>query len=130
MIIIDTSVWIDYLGGFETPQTLWLDAALETQPLGLTDWIMGEILQGIRDEAQFNAVHNELMNFEIFEMGGLEIAAQAARNHRKLRSLGYTVPRTIDCWIATFCIENGHTLLHNDHDFEPFKKELGLQAVV
>lgn len=128
MIIVDTSVWIDYLGGFETPQARWLDSALDTQRLGLTDWILGEILQGIRDEGQFNAVHQELLNFEVLEMGGVDLAVQAARNYRKLRSLGFTVRRAIDCWIATFCIQHGHTLLHNDSDFDPFEQILELQV--
>lgn len=129
MIIVDTSVWIDYLGGFETPQTRWLDSALDTQRLGLTDWILGEILQGIRDEGMFTAVHQELMNFEVFEMGSIELAVQAARNYRILRGLGFTIRRTIDCWIATYCIQNGYTLLHNDRDFDPFEQELALKVI-
>jgi predicted nucleic acid-binding protein len=129
MIIVDTSVWIDYLGGFETPQTLWLDGALESQRLGLTNWILGEVLQGIRDESQFIAVYQGLLEFEVIDMGGIELAVQAAHDYRNLRNLGYTVHRTIDCWIATFCIQHGHKLLHNDRDFVPFEKILGLQTV-
>ena len=129
MIIVDSSVWIDYLGGFETSQTRWLDEMLDQQPLGLTDWILCEVLQGIRDEGQFTLVHQELLNFEILPMGGVGLAVQAARNYRLLRAQGFTVRKTVDCWIATFCIENQHVLLHNDSDFKPFEQILGLQTI-
>jgi len=129
MIIVDTSVWIDYLGGFQTPHTRWLDQALDTQRLGLTDLILSEILQGIREENQFNLVHQQMLNFEILPMGGVELAVRSARNFRTLREKGYTVRKTIDCWIATFCLENGHVLLHNDSDFNPFEQILGLQVI-
>ena len=129
MIIIDTSIWIDYLRGFETPQTTWLEQALITQRLGLTDLILAELLQGIRDEGQFNEVHHQMLEFEIFSMGGVELAVQSARNFRTLRARGYTVRKTIDCLIATFCLENSHQLLHNDSDFAPFEQVLGLQVI-
>jgi hypothetical protein len=99
------------------------------QRLGLTDWILCEILQGIRDEEQFNDVTREMQKFAIFIMGGVELAVQSARNYRKLRAQGYTVSKTIDCWIATFCLVNGHQLLHNDNDFTPFEQVLGLQVI-
>jgi len=129
MILIDTSVWIDYLGGFETPQTLWLEQALNTYRLGLTDLILCELLQGIRDESRFNVVYYVMLEFEIFPMGGIELAVQSARNFRTLRARGYTIRKTIDCLIATYCLENGHQLLHNDSDFSPFEQVLGLQVI-
>jgi predicted nucleic acid-binding protein len=129
MIIIDTSIWIDYLGGFETPQTRWLEQALITQRLGLTDLILAELLQGIRDEIQFNDVYHVMLEFEILPMGGVELAVQSARNFRALRARGYPVRKTIDCLIATFCLENGHQLMHNDRDFTPFEQLLGLQVI-
>ena len=129
MILIDTSVWIDYLGGFDTPQTRWLEQALTTQRLGLTDLILCELLQGIRDESRVNEVYHEMLEFEIFPMGGVELAVQSARNFRILRSRGYTVRKTIDCLVATYCLENGHQLLHNDRDFTPFEQSLGLQVI-
>jgi predicted nucleic acid-binding protein len=129
MIIVDTSVWIDYLGGFETPQARWLEQALDTQRLGLTDLILAELLQGIRDENRFNEVYHEMLEFEIFPLGGVKLAVQSARNFRRLRARGYTVRKTIDCLIASFCLENSHQLLHNDSDFLPFEQALGLQVI-
>ena len=129
MVIVDTTVWIDYLGGITNPETIWLDREMSQQRLGLTDLILCEILQGIRDDAAFRQVHSRLLSFEIFETGGVELAVASARNYRKLRSLGLTVRKTVDCLIATFCLEAGHLLLHRDHDFDPFEKHLGLRVV-
>ena len=129
MIVVDTSVWIDYLGGFETPQTRWLEGALEAERFGLTDLILCELLQGIRDESQFTEVYRALLEFEIFSMGGVELAVQSARNFRTLRARGYTVRKTSDCLIATFCLVNGHQLLHNDSDFAPFEHVLGMHVI-
>ncbi len=129
MIIIDTSVWIDYLGGFETVQTRWLEQAFLTQRLGLTDLILYELLQGIREYNLFDEVQHAMREFEIFPIGGVELAVQSARNFRTLRANGYMVRKTIDCLIATFCLENDHQLLHNDGDFTPFEQVLGLQVI-
>jgi predicted nucleic acid-binding protein len=97
--------------------------------LGLTDLILCELLQGIREEIQFNEVYRLMLGFEIFATGGVELAVQTTRNFRRLKAHGYTVRKTIDCLIATFCLENGHQLLHNDNDFTPFEQVLGLQAI-
>lgn len=129
MIIIDTTVWIDYLRGAANPHTEWLDRELDRERLGLTDIILCEILQGIRDDAAFTRVRRSLSRFELFEMGGEVLAIASARNHRFLRSQGYTVRKTIDCLIATFCLIEGHSLLHRDRDFDPFEKVLGLRVV-
>jgi predicted nucleic acid-binding protein len=129
MVIVDTTVWIDYLRGASNPETAWLDRALKRQRLGLTDLILCEVLQGVRDPAMFLQVHNELLRFHVFTTGGVELATEAARNYRALRAEGYTVRKTIDCWIATFCLMSGHGLLHRDHDFDPFEKRLGLKVV-
>lgn len=129
MIIVDSTVWIDYFNGHSTPHTEWLEQALDQQRLGLTDFILCEVLQGIRDNQQFDQVHQALLKFEILTMGGLNLALDAAQNHRMLRTKGYTIRKTIDTWIATFCILYEHTLLHNDHDFIPFEKILGLQVI-
>lgn len=129
MILVDTSVWIDYLGGLETPQTRWLEQALDIQRLGLTDLILCELLQGISDEGRFNELHQLMLEFEIFEMGTIELAVLSARNFRTLRAQGFTVRKTIDCLIATYCLENSHQLLHNDGDFAPFEQVLGLQVI-
>jgi len=129
MVIIDTTVWIDYFRGYETPQVSWLDHELNQQRFGLTDLILCEVLQGIRNEKQFLDVQKELLNFEIFPIGGVNFAIHSAQNFRLLRSQGFTIRKTIDCLIATFCLENGFALLHNDSDFGPFEQKLGLIVV-
>ncbi len=129
MVIVDTTVWIDYLGGARNPESDWLDRELRRQRLGLTDLILCEVLQGYRDDRLFERVLRELRRFEIMEAGGSRLAIAAARNFRRLRQEGFTVRKTIDCWIATFCIRERHTLLHRDRDFDPFEKVLGLRVV-
>jgi len=129
LVIVDTTVWIDYLTGVRNAETDWLDRELDRQRLGLTDLILCEVLQGIRDDAAFSRVQREFRRFEIFATGGEELAIVAARNYRKLRQRGHTVRKTIDCWIATFCIQERHSLLHRDRDFDPFESELGLTVV-
>ena len=129
LVIVDTTVWIDYLTGIRNAETDWLDREMDRQRLGLTDLILCEILQGIRDEASFGRALREFRRFEIFAHGGEELAIAAARNYRKLRQRGHTVRKTIDCWIATFCIQERHSLLHRDRDFDPFESELGLTVV-
>jgi predicted nucleic acid-binding protein len=129
MVIVDTTVWIDYLGGVENAETEWLDRQADRQRLGLTDLILCEVLQGIREDAAFGSVLRELRRFEVFEAGGAHLAIAAARNFRRLRQRGYTVRKTIDCWIATFCIREKHSLLHRDRDFDPFELLLGLAVI-
>ena len=129
MVIVDTTVWIDYLGGFTNSATDWLDRELARQRLGLIDLILCEVLQGIRQQADFIRVRDQLLKFEVFASGGHDLAIAAAQNYRTLRQHGYTVRKTIDCWIATFCMEEGHRLLHRDHDFDPFERKLGLLVV-
>lgn len=129
MVIVDTTVWVDYLNGAHTPQVAWLEAAMERQRLGLTDLILCEVLQGVRGERRFADVRHELLMFEIFETGGTRVAIAAARNYRRLRARGLTVRRTIDCLIATFCLTHGHSLLHTDLDFDPFEQVLGLHVI-
>ena len=129
MVIVDTTVWIDYFRGARTPHTDWLDAHLHRQRLGLTDIILCEILQGVSGEKQAREVHRELGKFEILTMGGEDLAIAAAANYRRLRARGHTVRKTVDCLIASFCLLNGHGLLHNDRDFDPFERLLGLLVV-
>src|SRR5690348_3606120 len=116
MVIVDTTVWIDYLGGIVNPHTDWLDRKITLQRIGLTDLILCEILQGIRAESAFVKVRQDLSRFEIFSIGGEGLAIAAAQNYRLLRSHGQTVRKTIDCLIATFCIAGSHSLLHRDRD--------------
>lgn len=129
MVIVDTTVWIDYFGGVKNAESDWLDREIHRQRLGLTDVILCEVLQGIREEASFGRVLREFRRFEVFESGGTELAIAAARNFRMLRQRGYTVRKTIDCWIATFCIQGRHALLHRDRDFDPFELVLGLVVI-
>jgi predicted nucleic acid-binding protein len=129
MVIVDTTVWIDYLRGTDNPETLWLDRELTSQRLGLTDLILCEVLQGVRKQAMFSEVRDELLGFHVFETGGKDLAISSALNYRTLREQGHTVRRTIDCLIATFCLRAGHELLHRDRDFDAFEKALGLRVV-
>lgn len=128
MILVDSSVWIDYFRGAETPQVELLDGMFGRTPLAVGDLIVAEVLQGVRDDKEFNLVRRTLDAFARVEMGGYELAVEAARNYRKLRVKGLTVRKTIDCLIATRCIEDGLTLLHADRDFRPFVDHLGLKV--
>ena len=129
MVIVDTTVWIDYLGGAANAHTSWLDRELDRQRLGLTDLILCEVLQGIRGDAAFSKVLRDLSKFHVFNTGGADLALAAARNYRVLHDRGATVRKTIDCLIATFCLEAGHSLLHHDRNFDPFERQLGLMVV-
>ncbi|HJW84794.1 MAG TPA: PIN domain nuclease [Anaerolineae bacterium] len=129
MVIVDTTVWVDYLNGTPTPQTAWLDAELARQRLGLTDLILCEVLQGVRDDRQAAQAHHQLLKFEVFETGGVQLAIAAAQNYRNLRARGRTVRKTVDCLIATFCLTNDHALLHSDQDYDPFEQFLGLRVI-
>ena len=129
MVIIDTSVWIDFLNGSDTPEVRWLDAQLAQRRLALTDVILCEILQGVHDDKEAARVRRELLKFAVLDMCGTRLAESAAKNYRFLRSKGITVRKTIDCLIATYCIAGGHDLLHNDTDFDGFEQHLGLNVV-
>lgn len=129
MILVDSSVWIDYFRGTITPQTDKLDMLLGHEPLAIGDLILTEVLQGFNDERDFNRARKMLTSLSVVELGGREIAVQAAKNFRALRALGVTVRKTIDTVIATRCIESGYDLLHSDRDFDPFVEHLGLRIV-
>jgi predicted nucleic acid-binding protein len=129
MVIVDTTVWIDYFRGVQNPQSFWLETEAQRKRLGLTDLILSEVLQGIREDQEFLRVQAEMLKFEVFVTGGIDLAVGAAENFRKLRKKGFTIRRIADCWIATFCIREGHELLHRDRDFDPFESELGLRVV-
>ena len=129
MILVDSSVWIDYFRGIATAQSDRLDSLLGVEPLAIGDLILAEVLQGFASERDFNQVRKSLDAFAHVELGGKDIAIQAARNFRVLRGLGVTVRKTIDTIIATRCIESGYTLLHSDRDFDAFEKHLGLLVV-
>ncbi|HLW88007.1 MAG TPA: PIN domain nuclease [Terriglobales bacterium] len=129
MVIVDATVWIDYLRGEDNLETLWLQSQLTQQPLGLTDLSLCEVLQGVRGRSEFSHACDDLLRFHLFSTGGLELAIAAARNYVSLRERGVTVRKTIDCIVATFCLVAGHELLHRDRDFDAFEKMLGLRVV-
>jgi len=129
MIVVDTTVWIDYFNGQTNPQTDYLDTVLLQQPIIIGDLILGEILQGFQRDEDFEAAREALSKLVQAQMVNTDLAVQSARNYRALRKIGITIRKTIDCFIATFCIENAHMLLHNDHDFDPFESHLGLKVI-
>jgi predicted nucleic acid-binding protein len=129
VVIVDTTVWVDYLQGVENAETDWLNVELDRQRLGLTDIILCEVLQGLREEVVANEVERRLLNLEVFDTGGVAVARAAARNYRALRSRGHTVRKTIGCVIAAFCLRGQHSLLHRDRDFEPFEQFLALSVI-
>jgi hypothetical protein len=129
VVIVDTTVWVDYLRGTHNPETEWLEIEADRKRLGLTDLILCEVLQGVRSEQEFSQVRTELERFALFETGGEELAIAAAGNYRRIREEGLTVRKTIDCLIATFCMSNGHALLHRDRDFDAFEEILGLPVI-
>lgn len=129
MILVDSSVWIDYFKGTVTPQTEKLNSLLGSELLAIGDLILTEVLHGFADERDFNEARKLLTSLTIVDLGGRDVAIQAAKNFRVLREFGVTVRKTIDSVIATRCIENGYDLLHSDRDFDPFVKHLGLRTV-
>jgi len=128
MIVADTSVWIDYVNGVVTPQTNMLDVELENRRVATGDLIIVEFLQGFREDKQFQEAKDLMDSLEYYDFVGKEIAITAAQNFRKLRKKGITIRKTIDVLIATFCIEYGFELLHNDRDFDPMEEVLGLRV--
>ena len=130
MILVDSSVWIDYFRGVDTPEVERLDLLRTTDVLATGDLIVVEVLQGIKDDGQFQLVKATLESLVVAQLGGMSIAIQAAQNYRKLRMLGITIRKTIDSVIATFCIRHGHELLFSDRDFEPFVEHLGLKSAM
>ena len=126
MILVDSSVWIDYFRGTNTPQADKLDALLGAEPLATGDVVLTEVLQGFQRQTDFDTALSLMIRFEIIDIGGTNIAVQAARNFRTLRGLGVTVRKTIDTLIATRCIEDNHALLYSDRDFDSFVLHLGL----
>ena len=129
MILVDSSVWIDYFSGRKTRESELLDRLLEIDRLLTGDLILAEVLQGFPRESDFRNALDLLTRLEVASLAGREIAVAAARNCRALRAKGVTVRKTIDGLIATFCITNRHALLHSDRDFDGFERHLGLRVV-
>ncbi|MBE9231970.1 PIN domain nuclease [Cuspidothrix issatschenkoi LEGE 03284] len=129
MIIVDSSVWIDYFNGVETPETNKLDTLLGVEQIAIGDLILTEVLQGFRSDEGYQTAKELLTSLQIFEMLGLNIAIKSVDNYRLLRKRGITIRKTADVIIATFCIENQNQLLFSDKDFIPFVNHLGLIQV-
>lgn len=130
MILVDSSVWIDYFRGARTRQTNALDGLLGKEPVATGDLILTEVLQGFRTDRDFNQAKDLLTSLIVLDLGGRSMAIQAARNFRTLRLLGVTIRKTIDTVIATRCIEDKHHLLYSDRDFDPFVVHLGLRCAL
>jgi predicted nucleic acid-binding protein len=129
VIVVDSSVWIDYFRDADTPQVELLDRLLGSEAIAVGDLILAEVLQGIDSDREFRTVLQLMQRYIIIEISGETVAIEAARNYRRLRSLGVTVRKTIDTLIATRCIIDGHELLYSDRDFDPFVEHLGLGVV-
>ena len=129
MFMTDTSVWIDWNRGVVTPKTSLLESRMSDEDHLLADVVLYEVLQGVRDERRFAALKGLLLLIPVVRTGGTDLAIRAANNYRRLRTLGFTTSSSIDCLIATYCIETGTALLHNDRDFDPFEEHLGLKVV-
>ena len=130
MILVDSSVWIDYFRGTVTPQTDRLDALLGHEPVAIGDLILAEVLQGFTNDRDFNQALRLMTALQVVNLGGQDMAIQAARNFRTLRALGVTVRKTIDTVIATCAIEKNLELLYSDRDFDPFVAHLGLRSAL
>ncbi len=128
MILVDSSVWIDYFKAADTPETALLDSMLGRTPLAVGDLIAAEVLQGVRDEREFRWVKKVFDSFAHVDLCGYDLAIKASEHYRLLRSKGVTIRKTVDTLIATRCIEDGLTLLHADRDFLPFAEHLGLRV--
>jgi hypothetical protein len=128
MILVDSSVWIDFFRAAGTPQVELLDKLLGRVPLAVGDLIAAEVLQGIRDAREFKRVKALFSEFEQVDIAGYALAVKASEHYRTLRAKGIIVRKTIGTLIATRCIVDGLTLLHADQDFEPFVKHLGLRV--
>lgn len=126
MIVVDSSVWVDYFNGQATPQTDALDRLLPRALVLMGDIILTEVLQGFRNDRDFRKARRLLEPLAFGGMLGKDVALQSASNYRRLRHQGITVRKTIDVIIATFCILNGHSLLHSDRDFDAMENHLGL----
>jgi len=129
VILVDSSVWIDFFRGRKTPQTNKLDSLLGNEPLAMGDLILAEVLQGFGTDREFNDAKRLLSALELVILGGGDLAVEAAKNFRRLRAKGVTVRKTVDTFIATRCIADNLELLHNDREFDPFEEHLGLRVV-
>ena len=130
MILVDSSVWIDYFKGTVNEETDFLDRALGLEPVGIGDLILTEVLQGVRSDSEYRKVKRLMLELSIFELLGQDRAIRAANNYRALRKKGVTIRKTNDLIIGTFCIDESLSLLFRDRDFEPMIQHLGLRSAL
>jgi len=129
MILVDSSVWIDFFNGIESIETNKLDELLGLEEIATGDLIITEVLQGFRNDKDYKVAKDILTSLTVFELLGESLAIKSANNFRKLRKKGITIRKTADVIIATFCIENKMPLLFSDKDFIPFVENLRLRSV-
>ena len=129
MVLVDTSVWVDYFNGIETPRTDRLDQLLGSGRLLTGDLILAELLQGFARDAEYRTARRLLLELPCAELVGRDSALRAADYYRRLRKRGVTVRKTIDVLIGTYCIQHGHELLHADRDFDSMQRYLGLRVL-
>lgn len=130
MIIVDSSVWIDYFNGQDTRETTQLDSLLGIEPIAVGDLILTEVLQGFRDDEDYEIAKDLFSSLIVFELLGEKMALKSADNYRTLRKQGITIRKTVDVIIATFCIENDLPLLFSDKDFILFVQRLNLISAI
>lgn len=130
MILVDSSAWIDFFNGSDTPEAQRLAELLEdgAAPLGMADLVLFELLRGFRHPQDFLAARAALAALPVVEIGGERNAAAAAEHYRALRALGVTIASPVDVLLASYCIEHGHALLHSDRDFDALETLRGLRV--
>jgi predicted nucleic acid-binding protein len=128
VIVVDSSVWIDYFNGTNSAEVERLDQTIGVDLIVVGDVVLAEVLQGFRSDADFAAARSALEAFDIVPMLGYDLAIRTAENYRALRVRGVAVRKTINMIIGTFCIERGLPLLFSDRDFQPLVDHLGLQV--
>jgi len=130
VLVVDSSVWIDYFTGNPSPARNTLRRLLHDGEVRVVvpDLVLFEVLRGFRLEREFRQARALMESLSIEPVGGVGIALEAAQHYRSLRAAGVTVRSSIDVLIATFCIENGYSLLHRDRDFDAFESVRGLRS--
>lgn len=129
MVLVDTSVWIDYFLGKRNKQTVTLDNLFDTERICIGDLIITELMQGFKTKKETSSANQIISRLEYYDLVGRKIAFKAAENYRYMRQKGITIRKIIDVIIGTFCIEKQIKLLHNDRDFDPLVKFLGLEIL-
>ena len=128
MILVDSSVWIDFFNGVACAETDKLNEILGLEEVVIGDLILAEVLQGFGSNTDYKVAKNVLTSLTVYDLLGKDIAVKSANNFRKLRKKGITIRKTVDVIIATYCIENKIPLLFTDKDFVPFVDNLRLKS--